>query len=167
MPAGPRERDMVVHVFYAAARCTQGSAAYAHLRAVWAACRNRFGMGAPALAGVSADLPTDLPAALSGTGSDVRVLAAAEDSAGSGDYQAVLYAVHEVVGVTVVLTPGGDRAWAGADSAWQSAVPAVPQDPAATGVLQAVRVYRAVCPHAPLVPADADEAVTEIGRAHV
>ncbi|MEU1184250.1 CATRA conflict system CASPASE/TPR repeat-associated protein [Streptomyces sp. NPDC005820] len=159
MPAGPRERDMVVHVFYASARCTPGSPAHDHLRAVWAACRDRFGMDAPALAGVPADLPTDLPAAIPATGSDVRVWAAAEDGARSGDHQAVCYAVHEMLGVTVVLTHGGDRAWADADSAWQDAVPSVPQDAAASGILQAVRVYRGVCPHAPLVPADADEAV--------
>ncbi|MGW2888485.1 CATRA conflict system CASPASE/TPR repeat-associated protein [Streptomyces griseoruber] len=159
MRAGPRERDMVVHVFYSSARCTPDSPAHDHLRAVWAACRDRFGMDAPALAGVPADPPADLPAAIAATGSAFRVLAAAEDSARSGDYQAVLYAVHEMVGVTVVLTCGGDRAWADADSAWQAAVPLVPQDAAVSGVLRAVRVYRGVCPHAPLVPADADDAV--------
>ncbi|MEU1513806.1 CATRA conflict system CASPASE/TPR repeat-associated protein [Streptomyces sp. NPDC005811] len=159
MRAGPRERDLVVHVFYASARCTPGSPADDHLRAVWAACRDRFGMDAPALAGVPADPPADLAAVLSETGSAVRVLAAAEDSARSGDHQAVLYAVHEMVGVAVVLTCGGDRAWADADSAWRAAVPAVPQDAAVSGVLQAVRVYRGVSPHAPLVPADADDAV--------
>ncbi|MFD8236183.1 CATRA conflict system CASPASE/TPR repeat-associated protein [Streptomyces sp. NPDC059696] len=151
--------SLVIHVFAATEFCSRArpQQAGSFLRAVWDGCVTRLGMGVPALPGIGTDFPAE--PAWAGT---LRLRAAVEDPGRSGQFQALLYSVHDVTGVAVVLDPGPGWSWAELERLWDDAVPAPPAAPSVPGLLGTVRVHRVLHPASPLPDASLTDALLEL-----
>ncbi|MGW0988818.1 CATRA conflict system CASPASE/TPR repeat-associated protein [Streptomyces sp. NPDC002486] len=153
--------SLVIHVFAATEFCSRARPEQAgvFLRAVWDGCAVRLGMSVPALPGIG----TDFPAEPAWTGA-LRLRAAVEDPGRSGQFQALLYSVHDVTGIAVVLDPAPGRSWAELERLWDDAVPALPAASATPGLLGTVRVHRLLHPASPLPDASLTDALLELRR---
>jgi len=150
--------SLVIHVFAATEFCSRARPEQAgvFLRAVWDACVARLGMSVPALPGVGTDFPAE--PAWSGT---LRMRAAVEDPQRSGQFQALLYSVHDVTAISVVLDPAPGRSWAELERLWDDAVPVAAPAP---GLLGVVRVHRLLHPAPTLPDASLTEALSRLRR---
>jgi nucleoside phosphorylase len=103
--ASVSDPELVVHIF-AHADGPYVDEAHDGIRRMWARCRSNLGMTETVEATA---LPAALPAALGSASSQSTVIAARQSAA--GDFQAVLRRAHEVLNLSILVSPRPRKDW--------------------------------------------------------